>query len=99
MTRIRRFVQNLTISTVMVLGIFSRTGLLTHQAGNYCWRPRFGGLLVGLAVLAPRLRLSQPRCLQRIGRDRLTREQRVTHVACVATVFGTLPWSFGDFLN
>jgi hypothetical protein len=82
----------------MVLGTFLLANLLNFLWPQYCWLPRLGGLLVGLAVFTQGFVWAHPKKFSRVRANGLTREQAVIHIMYVSSIFGTLIWAFGDML-
>lgn len=97
MTRTQRWVESSATSAVMVLVTFGLIAITTLIFGDKCWPPRFGGLLVGIAVFVQAYVYANQDYFSQMSKYGLTREQRVLHKVYVVTVFGTLLWAFGDF--
>ena len=94
----RRVAESVMTSALLVFGTFAGSALATKLFGVYCWPTRFGGLLVGIAVLAQGIVYANREYFSKRSKYNLTREQRVLHQVYVITVFGTLLWAMGDFL-
>jgi len=97
MTR-RQLAEIALTSAVLVFGTQAAIALTTKIAGDYCWPERFGGFLVGFAVLVQGYVYANRESFSRLSKHGLTREQRVMHQVYVVTVLGTFLWALGDFI-
>ncbi len=99
MTALQRWAYNIAISSLFVFGTFGAVSFVTRIFGDYCWAPRFGGLLVGCSVFVQGYVYANQDDYQDVTWTGLTKEQHVMHLVYFATTFGTLLWAFGDFIH
>jgi hypothetical protein len=97
MTR-RQILESAVTSALLVFGTSAAIAATTKIVGDYCWPPRFGGFLVGIAVFVQGYMWAHPESFRKITGNGLTREQRVLHQVYVVTVMGTFLWAMGDFI-
>lgn len=86
------------IGSVLMFGTFGLAELLTLVAGDHCWAPRIGGVLVGLSVFLQGYVWANPHQFQRFVRSGHTYEQVAVQAVYVVTLFGTFVWALGDFV-
>ena len=84
------------MGTTIFIATFSTSIVFTYFWSNICWLPRFGGLLVGMAVFIQGYMAVNIEKFSIPWRWGLSREQAYSHFASSAAVFGTLIWAFGD---
>ncbi|WHI46107.1 hypothetical protein [Microbulbifer sp. VAAF005] len=84
------------ILNVFVLGASTFAEGINSEA---CWSPRFGGLLVGLAVLMQGYAYANPDTFNAVLSNGTTLEQWTHHAIYISSVFGTIYWAFGDLFG
>ncbi|QFU22729.1 hypothetical protein FM038_011560 [Shewanella eurypsychrophilus] len=66
---------------------------------SICWTPRFGGLLVGLAVFMQGYLQANPKKYNTLLSNQTTVRQWLHHAIYVASILGTIMWAFGDLFG
>jgi len=94
----KRFFVNSLIGLAFVNVTMLLVVALTKAFGDYCWAPRLGGLIVGMAVFAQGYAYANSERFSRRLASGLTVEQRLLHVVYVSSFFGTFLWALGDFI-
>lgn len=95
----KRSLVSVVLGLCVVYGTQAGVYGLTMLFGDYCWGPRIGGVLVGLAVFLQGLVYAHADRMQRRLRSGLTLEQRLLHVVYVSSIWGTFVWAIGDFMT
>jgi len=72
---------------------------LTRFVGDYCWAPRVGGVLVGLAVFTQGIVFAHGNRMQRMLRRGITLERRMMQLCYFMSIWGTFVWAVGDFIT
>ncbi|KAF1723125.1 hypothetical protein CSC75_01180 [Pseudoxanthomonas wuyuanensis] len=86
------------LAALLTFGTFALCALLTVVAGDICWPPRLGAVLVGGAVFLQGFIFADPDRFTRKLRSGITLQQRIMHISFTAAVFGTLFGALGDLM-
>lgn len=84
------------ILNVFVLGLSLVSEIINP---NICWTPRFGGLLVGMAVFMQGYLHANPDKYNALLSNGTSVRQWVHYSIYSASVLGTVMWAFGDLFG
>lgn len=86
---------------MLILNVFVIGASTIAEAINpdICWLPRFGAVLVGLAVFMQGYAYANPDKLNAVLSNETTLRQWIHHAVYTSSIFGTIYWAFGDLFG